>query len=247
VQVGGQRRVAEGWFVGGAVSYDDSSLSSKNATGSVSGHGASVGLVVKREVGNWLFSGSADFSHGSYDSVRNIAFGGMNARAAGSFDAQQFGLHSRIAYNLAQDSWYAKPYLDLHAVRLRTGGYTEQGAGVLGLAVSGASITTLSASPMVEFGSRVDLPNGMVARPYVAVGGMLHNRNEWGSDAALIGSMPGVAPFQATSLGPKKLAKLNLGVNLSVSKTTEVRLEYGGQFARGYRANQGTLRVNYLF
>jgi hypothetical protein len=81
VQVGGQRRVAEGWFVGGAVSYDDSSLSSKNATGSVSGHGASVGLVVKREVGNWLFSGSADFSHGSYDSVRNIAFGGMNARA----------------------------------------------------------------------------------------------------------------------------------------------------------------------
>jgi hypothetical protein len=36
-------------------------------------------------------------------------------------------------------------------------------------------------------------------------------------------------------------------MNLSVSKSTEIKLEYGGQFGSGYRSNEGILRVNHLF
>jgi uncharacterized protein with beta-barrel porin domain len=140
-----------------------------------------------------------------------------------------------------------KPYVDVHLVHFHSGSYVEQGAGALDLAVNSASGTTLSVSPMFEVGGRWDLPNGMTLRPDLAFGGVFHDRNHWSADSQLVGSAPGVAPFTATSTAPSALGKIKVDLNLGVSKNTEVKLEYGGQFGSGYRSNEGILRVNRLF
>jgi uncharacterized protein with beta-barrel porin domain len=87
----------------------------------------------------------------------------------------------------------------------------------------------------------------MVLRPDVAAGAVFHDRNHWETDAQFVGSAPGIAPFTAVSSAPSELAKVKLDMTLSVSKTTELKLEYGGQFGSGYRSNEGILRVNHLF
>ena len=51
--------------------------------------------------------------------------------------------------------------------------------------------------------------------------------------AQFVGSGPGVAPFTADSPASSALAKVKLAVNLSVSKCTEIKLEYGDQIGSG--------------
>uniref|UniRef100_UPI00097BDCCA autotransporter outer membrane beta-barrel domain-containing protein n=2 Tax=Variovorax sp. KK3 TaxID=1855728 RepID=UPI00097BDCCA len=247
VQVGGQKQIADGWFLGASAAYDTESANSATGAGSVSGTGGSVGVVLKREIGHWTFSGSADLGYGSYDSTRNIAFPGFAAQATGSFNLTQAGLHSRIAYLMPQDNWYLKPYLDLHAVHMHSSGYGEQGAGPLGLNVDGNSDTMYSASPMLEVGGRMELGNGMTVRPYATVGATVHDKNQWGATARFQGAAPGVATFDTAASAPTNLGNVRLGVSVTVKKNLELKAEYGAQFGSGYRSNEGILRVNYLF
>lgn len=247
VQIGAQRRIADGWFLGASAAYDNEDFNSSTGAGSVNGSGGAVGLVLKHEIENWTISGAADFGYGSYDTTRNIAFPGYMAQATGSFNLTQAGLHSRIAYLIPQDAWYLKPYLDLHAVHMHTGSYSEQGAGALGLNVNGNSDTMYSASPMIELGGRVAMDNGMTMRPYAAVGATFHDRNEWGAQAQFQGAAQGVQPFVTAASAPTSLANVRLGVNLLVKSNLELKAEYSGQFGSGYRSNEGILRVNYLF
>ncbi|BAO88256.1 autotransporter domain-containing protein [Caballeronia cordobensis] len=204
-------------------------------------------IVVKKEVCNWTFSGGVDGGLSGYDSTRNVTLPGYAAQAKGAFNAYEAGLHSRVAYILPMNDSYVKPYVDVHLVHMHTNAYTEQGAGALDLAVNSANATTLSVSPMLEVGGRWTFANGMTLRPDLAVGGVFHNRNYWDANAQFVGSAPGVAPFSAVASAPSSLAKVKVGMNPSVSKRTELKLEYGGQFGSGYSSNEGILRVNYLF
>jgi len=213
----------------------------------VEGDGGALGVVLKREIGNWTVSGAADFGYGRYDTARNIAFPGFAAQATGAFNLTEAGLHSRIAYLIPLETWYVKPYLDLHVVHMHSSSYSEQGAGPLGLNVNGNGETVFSAAPMVEVGGRVDLDNGMTMRPYAALGGTFQDKGAWGGTAQFEGAAPGVQGFSTAGSVPRSLANVHVGVNLLVKKSLELRAEYGGQYASGYRSSEGNFRVNYLF
>jgi outer membrane autotransporter protein len=245
VQLGGQRRIAPGWFIGGSLAYDTGAFDADANLGDVDSRGVTLGVVLKREVGPWLISGAIDAGYGWYDSTRNVWLGPVPQVASGSFNGQHAGLHGRVAYQMPQDRWYLKPYVDLHATYQRTDGYTETGAGPLNLTVDSNSATRLMASPMIELGGRLDLRNDTVLMPYISVGGLFFNKNEWTTDAMLSGA--GVGPFEVTAELPAAQFNLNAGATLTSGKHLQVRLEYVGQFASNYNANSGSLKFSYLF
>jgi hypothetical protein len=247
MQFGAQYGLGDGWFLGGSVGYGTSSLDGSDGVSDVNGHGPQLGVVLKKEIGNWTISGGADAGYAWYDSNRNVNLPAYAAQAKGDFNSYEAGLHSRVAYTLPFNDWYMKPYVDVHLVHFHTGGYTEQGAGALDLAVNSASATTLSVSPMFEVGGRWTFANGMILRPDVGVGGVFHSRDHWSSEARFVDSAPGVAPFTAVASAPSSLAKVKVDLNLSVSKHTELKLEYGGQFGGSYKSNEGMLKGSYIF
>ncbi|PJI52443.1 hypothetical protein CTI14_42380, partial [Methylobacterium radiotolerans] len=65
-QIGGQREVSPGWFVGGSVAYESSKVRAND--GSVRGDGDSgyAGMVVKRQEGPWVFSAAVGGGYGGY-------------------------------------------------------------------------------------------------------------------------------------------------------------------------------------
>ncbi|WP_218511055.1 autotransporter outer membrane beta-barrel domain-containing protein [Variovorax sp. dw_308] len=245
-QVGAQKRIGDGWIAGGSVSYDHSSLNADGSGGSVSGDNVAIGAIVKKEIGNWTISGAADLGRGSYDSSRLAMIGAVGGVATGSFDAWHAGLHSRIAYQMPYEGWYLKPYVDLHAVRITTGAYTETGAGPLALQVQKQSDTMFAASPMLEVGGRMRLDNQMELRAFAGIGAVVQNKSEWGAQANLAGWADG-STFRAVSSIPDQRMKVNLGANLSLTKSTELRLEYTGEFAHDYKSNTGSVKFNYFF
>ncbi|WP_213958845.1 autotransporter outer membrane beta-barrel domain-containing protein [Variovorax sp. dw_954] len=246
-QLGGQKTFGDGWVAGGSISYDSSSLSGTDGAGSVSGQSWTLGAVVKRQLGDWLISGAVDAGRGSYTSQRNIQFGNINENASGNFDAEHIGVHSRIARQFAMTDWYLKPYIDLHATHVRSNGYTETGAGALDLQVSGASSTTYGAAPMLEIGNRVELPNGMTLHSYVAAGAAVYSNTAWESSMQFAGAAPGTNAFNVSSSVPNQRLKLNAGVNLISHRNLDVKLEYTGEFAKGFTSSTGSLKLSYLF
>ncbi|MET0916900.1 MAG: autotransporter outer membrane beta-barrel domain-containing protein, partial [Burkholderiales bacterium] len=199
------------------------------------------------EWNNWLFSGAIDAGHGGYDANRSIAVAGLTANSQSKFGANHAGLHARIAYNVALSDWYVKPYVDLHAVHIRTGSYSESYAAGLGLNVASSSNTTYSATPMLEAGARWTLGNGMVLRPYAAIGRAFHSNNDWSSSSQLTGANLSVAPMSIGFDAPRQFTRAKAGLNLAITKSSELRIEYSGDFARGYRIREGSLRYSYFF
>lgn len=247
VQVGGQHELADGWWVGGSMAYNDGSESASSGVGSVTDNGVSLGAVVKREIGQWTFSGALDAAQGKYQSTRHLQVGNQNLDAKGSFDAYNIGLHSRTSYLVDGGSWYVKPYVDVHAINIHTDGFQESDAGVLGLRVNAGNGTIFSASPMVEIGEHLRFSNGAEVKPSVALGKAFYSGDNWNTDMRLIGSGESVQSFNSEMATPHQLNQYNAGVDLKVSAHSEVRLDYTGQSGDGYRMGEGAIRFTHFF
>jgi len=249
VQGGFQRRIAPNWFLGAGFSYDNSSLRGRSVDQSVSGTGGTGGVVLKYESGDWLVAGSFDVGYGRYDSTRRIAFGSLNETAKASFGMWHAGLHSRIAYRVPLNGAYLRPYVDLHAVRLRTSAYRESGADALNLQVDQSSQNYATVSPMLELGGVHSLANGMQLRSFAAVGAAIHNNAHARAQARLQGwgNASGSPSYTSSSSVPNERAKVELGGTLAFRKNMELSVSYGGEFASGFRSHTAQLRYSYAF
>jgi hypothetical protein len=56
-------------------------------------------------------------------------------------------------------------------------------------------------------------------------GGMVHNRNHFDANAQSVGGVQGVGPFPAIAPAPSSLAKVKVDMNLSISRSTGIKLE----------------------
>jgi outer membrane autotransporter protein len=245
VQIGGQKGIGDGWFVGGSFGYDHSSLSASQT--SVNGGGWTGALIAKKQLGDWIFSGAIDAGTGRYDSTRQVALGDTAATATASLTESHVGLHGRVARQFAMDGWYLKPYVDVHAIHLHTGAYDETGAGVLNLQMQAANGMSYAVSPMLEAGSLFNLDNGLALRGYVSAGLAFSSQRDWGASGRLQGSVSTAGTFTTTSELGSRRAKLNVGVDLIASKNLDVRVEYSGEFARGFHSNGAMLKAAYSF
>ncbi|MBB3228204.1 hypothetical protein FHW69_002839 [Luteibacter sp. Sphag1AF] len=247
VQMGGQHEFADGWWVGGSVAYNNGTESASSGVGGVTDHGFSIGGVVKREMGNWTFTGAMDASQGSYQSARNLQLVDQRIQATGSFDGTNIGLHSRISYLFSDSSWYVRPYLDLHLVNVHTDSFQESTAGAIGLKVAAGNGTIFAATPMIEAGDRFTFDNGVQLRPSVGVGRAFYSGNSWNTDMRLAGSSDSVGSFNSAFNAPRQMNQYDAALDLTLNAHSELRLDYTGQFGNGYRMNEGALKYTYFF
>jgi hypothetical protein len=246
MQVGAQHELADSWWIGGSVAYNSGSESASSGVGGVSDHGFTAGVVIKRELGQWTFTGALDAALGSYQSSRNLQLVDQRIQANGSFDASNVGLHSRVSYLFADSTWYVRPYVDLHVVNVHTDSFEERSAGALGLKVDAGNGTVFSATPMVEAGDCFVLGDVEI-RPSIGVGRAFYSGNHWDTDMRLNGAADGVASFNSEFSAPRQLNQYSTALNLKLNAHSEFRLDYTGQFGKGYRMNEGALRYTYFF
>ena len=247
VQMGGQHEFADGWWVGGSVAYNNGSESAASGVGGVTDHGVSIGGVVKRELGNWTFTGAVDASQGTYQSARNLQLVDQRIQATGSFDGTNIGVHSRIAYLFSDDGWYVRPYVDLHLVNVHTDSFQENDAGAIGLKVAAGNGTVFAATPMVEAGKRFTFDDGAQLWPSIGVGRAFYSGNSWNTNMRLAGASDSVGSFNSEFDAPRQMNQYSAALNLKLNAHSDLRLDYTGQFGHGYRMNEGALKYTYFF
>lgn len=248
LQVGGQKQIAPGWFLGGSLGYGAAHTTTSYGDVDIRSQGVTAGAVLKREIGPWLFSGSLLAGYDNADLKRDIVLGSYFARASGTSQAVQIGGKLRASYQLAIGNWYLKPMADLDLHFVKQYGYRERGAGIFDLATLDQSQVSATVSPALEIGSRFELA-GLVARAYLNAGASFASGNggQQKQRFAILGAGDGLPSFETETGTPRVYGNARAGIDLVTTSGWELRAEYGLRAANGYREHNAELRAALRF
>lgn len=242
-QVGGQREVSPGWFLGGSMAYESSHV--RASDGSVSGNGDSgyAGMVLKREEGQWVFSAALGGGYGGYRMDRGIDIAGYQETVSSRPDVYGFNARLRAARTFANGNLYVKPYVDLDFSYSRMPAYKESGSNPLALSVDGSDQFVMGLSPMIEIGGRAELKNGAMLRPFLYAGASFLSQDDWTSSARLRGAPQGTGAFDTTLPVDDVVGKVGAGLAVMKAGSVDFRLQYEGQFSEHVSSHSAALKV----
>ncbi|WP_319520509.1 autotransporter outer membrane beta-barrel domain-containing protein [uncultured Martelella sp.] len=247
LQVGGQKALGDGWFLGSGMTFENDRFRNDAGTEKLEQQSLTGAVSLKKEVGPWLFGivGGAGYNWG--DSTRFINLDTLNATAKGSPDSAMYFARARASYEFAlSDEYYMRPRVDFDVVNMQQYGYDETGAGALNLKVDGNSDTVFGVTPGIEFGARLPFLEDRPARLYGDVSVSFLSNDEWETTARLAGisSMDSFSTFTPIA---DTVGHVTLGLDLAKRQGTQFRIQYEGSFADAYQSHVGSLRFGYRF
>ena len=246
--LGGQFAIADDLFMGLTAAYENSDINGADGRTSVNGDTFAVGASLKYNPGPWLFAGAVSGSYGSFDNSRQSILGSTGGLATSSSDVTTFAARGRMAYTFAQDSFYAKPYVDIDLIYANAGGYSETGAGVFNQTVEDSDQWAIMASPSFEVGSRFALSETYQLRGYARAGVTFSSADDWTTKARFTAAPAGAGTFDITLPMDDVFGRVSLGAELTnLNNGMHLRAEYDGAFSENTSSNSGMLRFSYDF
>jgi hypothetical protein len=248
LQAGRQIQIAPDWFGEFAVGYEAGRTTVGNFATTLADR-YDFGAALKHQIGPWLFAAALDAGYDALNTTRYIGFAGAQAATSAS-SVWRLDSRFRAAYVAEFGSAYVKPSLDLDVIYTALPGFSEAGAGPLGLNVASANKVAFAASPMVELGQTYFLANGPALRPFLQGGATLLSNNTWSLNSTFEGAPAGVAPFTTLTSLPQTLWKVSAGIDIfGVARIPglDLRLEYQGRFGPGYNDQTGLVKLSRQF
>lgn len=245
-QLGGQRRIAPDWYLGGSFAHQSSHLRGDDRRVSGSGDTGYAGLVLKREAGPWAISGALGAGYGSYDLNRNLAIPNFKSQATSKPDVYSFGARIRVARTFTDGNVYIKPYVDLDATYSRMSAYKESG-DALHLRVASSDQMVFGLAPTLEVGGRSELQHGAVLRPFVYAGVSLLSEDGWKTKSKLARAPDSAGSFTTTMPTDNVVGRIGAGFQVTHANKVDFRLQYDGELASRGNSHSGSLKMAYRF
>jgi hypothetical protein len=246
-QIGGQRALGGGWFLGGSLAYEASRLSTTEGLNNGRGQAGFGAVTTKYQTGPWLFSGAVFGGAGEFNGTRTITLPGFNSIARGSPTLANAGAMLRATYTIGREEIYLRPSLTASLIYAASSAYRESGAGVLNLQVSGASSTVGALTPALELGGRVNLADGTVLRLFTTAGVSLLSQGQWRQDSQLIAAPAGSGRFSSIVKTDQVVGRFAAGVQVFATDRLELRLQYEGEYSQNLTGHGGALTFAYRF
>ncbi len=245
---GFQTEVAPDWFAGMSASYMTDTYSNESGLSTSDGQGVDVTAVLKREMGQWLFSGALNLGYGWYDAQRWTLAGSKYYQSDSSYDVFTAATRLRADYEVPFQNWYLKPFGQLDLLYASTPGYEEGGHGSLyDLSVEGSDNFSVAIGPHLEVGGRINLEGGSVVRPYASAGVTWFSNSAWQVSASLLGAPEAAGTFRTTVDAPDLLADLTLGLQWSLPRGIDFRVNYEANLGDSFTAQSGMARLSVNF
>jgi hypothetical protein len=244
-QVGGQKEVGDGWFVGGSVGYETTDIDSDQGNAQIEGESLLAGLNVKRQSGRFIASVALTGGLSWFDGSRSITVVDDVSRVVASPRTKHAGGHVKLSYDLTPGRVYVRPQISLDATYVHFASFAEEGS-TYGLEIESGEDWILSAAPAVEVGTKIN-SGSFTARPFAKVGAVFYDQRDWTVEARLAGTSDALAPFRAETALPETTAQLGAGLELVSGGGFDFRAEYSGEIGKDYDAHSGFIRVGYRF
>jgi uncharacterized protein with beta-barrel porin domain len=249
IQAGIQKRLGLDSFYGFAMGFESARTTTPGFATSDAQRG-DIGFAVKRQLGNWLIAGAADFGVSTMNTTRSINFP-IPVSAASQSQLWHIDTRFRAAYLIEQGHMYLKPSIDLDLFYISMPGFSETGAGPLDLNIKGMNRTIGAATPALEIGANYPTPDGLaVVRPFAITGFSAFTSNSWSVKSTFEGTPAGVDPFVTTASFPGLLYKASAGIDFLSTKKfggLDLRFVYDGQFADKFQNHTGSIKAAIRF
>ncbi|MGB5835217.1 MAG: autotransporter outer membrane beta-barrel domain-containing protein, partial [Thiohalocapsa sp.] len=167
LSVGGQKRIDNGWTLGGGFAYQSSDLNVDQAASESDGDQVYGGLSLKRATGQLELGGALMAGYGSFDTTRN-PFIGESVKS--SQDSWALSGRLRAVYLYERGDTYIKPRIDFGIDHIGVGDFSEKGDSPVRLDVDSTSETYFTITPAIEAGGDYALSNGVIVRPRATLG-----------------------------------------------------------------------------
>jgi len=242
---GFDRRLAPRQFVGGGVSYFDSSLTYRNQAAGDHADMTStqVTLYGSQGIGRVFIDGMAAYGWQEYDTTRNT---GLTGIAAGKFHGHLWGSRLSAGTPIGLSSRVSvTPEGRLDWDKIRQYGYTETGGGPLALGVESRSAQRFRGS----LGGQLDFAThtgDFKAKPFVRAFWHHNFSNDAiNSPAAFVsGGTSFFTPGQELDRDPYSLGA---GINFYTEGAFTAALVYDGNFSKGYQSHAYQAKLRWTF
>jgi len=246
--VGGDHGVGNGWRLGGAFGYTDSSITvdDRSAKSDVNSYSAILysGKSFEAGSGKINFTAGLAYTWHDIDSKRNINAAGERQELKADYSASTGQIFTDVGYAIPlTERVTLEPFFGADFSDLRTRGFSESGGDA---ALSGKSSTNHVGTTTLGLRAQTTFD---VKETAARLRGMLGWRHAYGDvnpEATM--SFDGSQPFTvAGNPLARDAAVMELGVDLAMSKNATLGLAYSGQFGDGNRQNTGTVNVSWRF
>lgn len=244
LSMGAQFELSADTWLGLAADYESGVLSFDQGSGTVSR--TMAGAVLKQDLGGLMLAASIEGGTFSSTQERWFDAGSDLVTATSDPDGNYLSAHVRANQRFSFGSTFIDPTIDFGATRIHQNGYSEQGAGGYGMAVSDLEQTVYSVNPFVNFGRAIDL-NGMAGQTLFRAG-ML---GLFGDTPAVQASFLGAGSDGPTFLmqdDPVSLfADFGASLDLAVSDRMTIRGAIDALLSDEEVSYQARVRLNYAF
>jgi outer membrane autotransporter protein len=191
------------------------------------------------------FDGVFSYGKSRYDTDRLISTGGAPVQADSNHDGDLFSGYLRAGYAFRLNDWILEPFASAQYLHLKEKGYTESGAGGLGLKVDGTTTRSFVSELGTRFTRVFSFENGKIV-PEVSAA-WLHDFNV--SDQAMSSSFAGAPDSSFTVAGPKSAnngATVGAGITFMQGDAFSMSLNYSGEYRDDISHRiLGEIRINF--
>lgn len=245
--IGGVDRQLAPSFLGGAsFGYSNLDADFRNFDGKGSVKAYEGALYGSYADGPLRFDGIMSYARLNFDSERSIAFGSVARRARATYEGDRFSAALEAGYRIDLGWSTIEPLAGLRYTYLSQDGFTEVGAGSIGLATRSQSAQSLLGSLGLRFAKSFDIDAGRLA--VEARGRWQHEFGD--GDMVLDASFTG-APAASFAVQGARIARdsavLGAGLSLRLDRRFTLFADYDLRLNRDLTAHAATagLRVTW--
>ncbi|WP_054479281.1 autotransporter-associated beta strand repeat-containing protein, partial [Achromobacter sp. 2789STDY5608615] len=237
VQAGGDIRVGDGWRVGMALGYQDSTIwqDSRNARAKVDSYSVSLfgGKSFVQPGGSaWNLMAGAAYSWHRIDNRRDLTLAGQNQELKTKYDGNTTQIFGELGYAIpVSPRATVEPFVGAAWIKQRMGGFSENGGSA---ALSAGSDSNDITTTTVGLRGKLDTEiAGAPARLRASLG-WRHAMGDVDPERTMAFSSGPSFTVAGTPVA-RNAAVTELGAEIAVSKNASIGLGYQGQFGNGSR------------
>ncbi|MBR8657625.1 autotransporter domain-containing protein, partial [Achromobacter sp. Marseille-Q0513] len=249
VLIGGDARVGDGWRVGMALGYQDSTIwqDSRDARAKVDSYSVTLfgGKSFARPGGGaWNVMAGAGYAWQDIDTRRQLRLGGSDQELKASYSGNTAQVFGEVGYAIpVAPQASVEPFAGIAWTRQHLGGFSESG-GSAALSSRGEHNDVTTTTLGVR--GRIDTQIAGAPARLRATLGWRHAMGDVKPERTLAFSAGPNYTVSGTPLA-RNAAVVELGAEVGISKNAAIGLSYQGQYGNGNRDNAGFINVRWNF